>query len=90
MPLVPTAFISSSESEPVMVADAPYETGGGVEDPRLVKIGDTFYLTYTGYNKLGGSGMHANGPLHGDAQLCLATSTDLIHWGRKGRYHACV
>ncbi len=71
-------------SEPVMVAEAPYETGGGVEDPRVVKIGDTFYLTYTGYNKLGGSGTHASGPLHGDAQLCLATSTDLIHWERKG------
>src|SRR6266436_9879681 len=45
-------------SEPVMVAEAPYETGGGVEDPRVVKIGDMFFLTYTGYNKLGGSGIH--------------------------------
>jgi beta-1,2-mannosidase len=70
--------------EPVMVAGAPYETGGGVEDPRLVKIGDTFYLTYTGYNNQGGSGIHATGPFHGDAQLCLATSTDLIHWKRQG------
>ena len=70
--------------EPVMVAGAPYETGGGVEDPRLVKIGDTFYLTYTGYNNQGGSGTHATGPIHGDAQLCLATSTDLIHWKRQG------
>lgn len=70
--------------EPVMVAEAPYETGGGVEDPRLVKIGDTFYLTYTGYNNQGGSGLHATGPIHGDAQLCLATSTDLIHWKRQG------
>jgi predicted GH43/DUF377 family glycosyl hydrolase len=70
--------------EPVMVAEAPYETGGGVEDPRLVKIEDTFYLTYTGYNNQGGSGMHAAGPIHGDAQLCMATSTDLIHWKRWG------
>ena len=70
--------------QPVMVAEAPYETGGGVEDPRLVKIGDTFYLTYTGYNNQGGSGMHATGPIHGDAQLCMATSTDLIHWKRQG------
>ncbi|MGH9625286.1 MAG: glycoside hydrolase family 130 protein, partial [Bryobacteraceae bacterium] len=31
----------------------------------------TYYLTYTGYN------------LH-DAQLCLATSKDLIHWKRRG------
>jgi len=71
-------------TEPVMVAEAPYETGGGVEDPRLVKIGDTFYLTYTGYNNQGGSGMHATGTVHGDAQLCMAVSTDLIHWQRHG------
>jgi beta-1,2-mannosidase len=48
-----------------------YEKNGGVEDPRLVQFGDTYYLTYTGYNKK-------------DAQLCLATSKDLIHWDRKG------
>jgi predicted GH43/DUF377 family glycosyl hydrolase len=70
--------------EPVMVAEAPYETGGGVEDPRVVKIGDTFYLTYTGYNNQGGRGIHATGPIHGDAQLCMATSTDLLHWNRQG------
>lgn len=71
-------------SDPVMFGEAPYESGGGVEDPRLVKIGDTFYLTYTAYNNEGGQGAHANGPIHGDAQLCLATSTDLIHWKRQG------
>jgi len=70
--------------EPVMVAEASYESGGGVEDPRLVKIGDTFYLTYTAYNNQGGSGLHATGPIHGDAQLCMATSTDLLHWKRQG------
>lgn len=57
--------------QPVLEPEAPYELGGGVEDPRLVRIGGTFYLTYTGYNGK-------------DAQLCLATSTDLIHWQRKG------
>ncbi|HZR65631.1 MAG TPA: glycoside hydrolase family 130 protein [Terriglobales bacterium] len=56
---------------PVFSPEADYENEGGVEDPRLVKFGDTYYLTYTGYNKK-------------DAQLCLATSTDLIHWERKG------
>lgn len=65
--------------EPVMVAEAPYEKGGGVEDPRLVKFGKTFYLTYTGYNDVDGVGAD-----HKDAQLCLATSTDLIHWQRHG------
>jgi beta-1,2-mannosidase len=66
--------------DPVLSPETDYETDGGVEDPRLVKFkgkfddakfGDTYYLTYTGYNKK-------------DAQLCLATSKDLIHWERKG------
>jgi beta-1,2-mannosidase len=58
-------------AEPVLSPEAEYERAGGVEDPRLQKLGDTFYLTYTGYNKK-------------DAQLCLATSPDLIHWERQG------
>src|SRR6266436_3508665 len=57
--------------QPVLSPEADYERDGGVEDPRLVKFGDTYYLTYTGYNKK-------------DAQLCLAISKDLIHWQRKG------
>ena len=58
-------------SQPVLSPEAEYEKDGGVEDPRLVKFGDTYYLTYTGYNKK-------------DAQLCLATSKDLVHWQRQG------
>jgi predicted GH43/DUF377 family glycosyl hydrolase len=58
-------------AEPVLSPEADYEKDGGVEDPRLQKFGNTYYLTYTGYNKK-------------DAQLCLATSGDLIHWDRKG------
>src|SRR5271167_5014828 len=57
--------------EPVLGPETDYEKDGGVEDPRLTEIGDTYYLTYTGYNKK-------------DAQLCLATSQDLVHWDRKG------
>ena len=56
---------------PVLAPEAEYEKGGGVEDPRLVKIDGTYYLTYTGYNKK-------------DAQLCLASSTDLLNWRRRG------
>jgi predicted GH43/DUF377 family glycosyl hydrolase len=65
--------------EPVMVSEAPYEKGGGVEDPRLQKIGDTYYLTYTGYNNVDGAAADKK-----DAQLCLATSADLVHWQRQG------
>src|SRR3984885_4486741 len=39
---------------PVLIAEAPYEKGGGVEDPRLQKFGDRYYLTYTGYNNVDG------------------------------------
>ncbi len=56
---------------PLLSPETNFEKDGGVEDPRPQKFGDTFYLTYTGYNKK-------------DAQLCLATSLDLIHWERKG------
>jgi predicted GH43/DUF377 family glycosyl hydrolase len=58
-------------SRPVLSPETDYEKDGGVEDPRLVKFLDTYYLTYTGYNKK-------------DAQLCLATSRDLRHWQRRG------
>jgi predicted GH43/DUF377 family glycosyl hydrolase len=57
--------------EPVLSPETEYEKDGGVEDPRLQRFGDTYYLTYTAYNKK-------------DAQLCLAISLDLIHWERKG------
>jgi predicted GH43/DUF377 family glycosyl hydrolase len=60
-----------AEPQPVLAPAAPYERGGGVEDPRVLRIGATWYMTYTGYNR------------H-DAQLCLATSSDLRHWRRQG------
>jgi Predicted glycosylase len=66
-------------AEPALVAEAPYEKGGGVEDPRLQEIDGTYYLTYTGYNNVDGAG-----PEKKDAQLCLATSTDLNQWQRRG------
>lgn len=43
----------------------------GVEDPRIVKIDNLFYLTYTSYD-----GVNALG--------CLATSTDLITFNKHG------
>lgn len=57
--------------QPVLSPETAYEKDGGVEDPRLVQFDDTYYLTYTGYNKK-------------DAQLCLAKSKDLTHWRRLG------
>lgn len=56
---------------PVIGPEYDYEKPGGCEDPRLVKVDDTYYLTYTGYNGQ-------------TARLCLATSEDLIHWRKYG------
>ena len=57
--------------QPLLSPEVDYERGGGLEDPRIVKIANIYYLTYTAYD------------LH-TAQLCLATSTDLFHWQRRG------
>ncbi len=56
--------------EPLLVPEFPYESSG-LEDPRLVKIEATYYLTYTAYD-----GKNALG--------ALAISTDLIHWEKLG------
>jgi predicted GH43/DUF377 family glycosyl hydrolase len=57
--------------EPVIIPEHDYERPGGCEDPRVVKIEDTFYLTYTGWSL--------------DAvNLCLARSKDLVHWDKLG------
>jgi predicted GH43/DUF377 family glycosyl hydrolase len=56
---------------PVMTASLPCEEGGGVEDPRIVRIDGVVYMTYTAYN-------------FSNARLCLATSTDLVNWKKHG------
>jgi predicted GH43/DUF377 family glycosyl hydrolase len=58
-------------NKPVVEATEDYEEIGGCEDPRVVRVNGTFYLTYTAYNNV-------------TARLCLATSTDLLHWKKYG------
>jgi predicted GH43/DUF377 family glycosyl hydrolase len=53
-----------------MVPEFDYESHG-VEDPRIVKIDDLYYMTYTAYD-----GTNARG--------ALATSKDLIHFEKQG------
>jgi beta-1,2-mannobiose phosphorylase / 1,2-beta-oligomannan phosphorylase len=62
--------IGHREKEPVMVPEMAYEEQG-MEDPRMVKIEDVFYITYTGFD-----GVNALG--------ALATTTDLKTFERKG------
>ena len=62
--------LSHRAKHPVIFPEEPYEEQG-VEDPRMVKIEDTYYVTYTGYN-----GYNAVG--------CLATSKDLLTYKKHG------
>ena len=55
---------------PVIVPETEFESQG-VEDARIVKIDDLYYMTYTGYD-----GTNARG--------ALATSKDLKHFTKKG------
>jgi predicted GH43/DUF377 family glycosyl hydrolase len=56
--------------KPFMVPESDYESQG-VEDPRVVKIGDTFYMTYTAYD-----GINARG--------ALATGKDMFNLKKQG------
>ncbi|WP_214071176.1 hypothetical protein [Mucilaginibacter sp. dw_454] len=55
---------------PLLAPDNDYEKHG-MEDPRLVKIDDTYYLSYIAFDGK-------------DALGALATSKDLVHFEKKG------
>jgi len=58
---------------PILCNDVQQELRGP-EDPRIVEIGGTFYMTYTGYG----------GRFPGDYRISLASSPNLISWQRHG------
>jgi beta-1,2-mannobiose phosphorylase / 1,2-beta-oligomannan phosphorylase len=62
--------IAERWDKPLMVPDFEYESHG-VEDARIVKLDNLFYLTYTGYD-----GINARG--------ALATSKDLMYFKKQG------
>jgi len=62
--------VSVRYDTPVLIPQFDYEMQG-VEDPRIVKIDDLYYLTYTAYNGVNSLG-------------ALATSTDLQHFDKLG------
>ncbi|WP_434654245.1 glycoside hydrolase family 130 protein [Thermoanaerobacterium thermosaccharolyticum] len=59
--------------KPVLSNDVEQELRG-CEDPRIVKIDDTYYMMYTGFGDRTDE----------DYRICLATSKNLINWERKG------
>ena len=72
--------------EPAVAPDAPFHDLG-VEDPRCTRVGDTYYVHYTGYTSAA-SGAGDGAPLApgaaGRTQLCLATTQDFAAWTLHG------
>ena len=62
--------VQDRSTTPLLVPEFDYELQG-MEDPRIVKIDDLYYLSYTAYD-----GLNALG--------ALATSTDLQHFEKQG------
>lgn len=55
---------------PIIVPEHDYEKHG-VEDPRITKIGDTFYILYTAYDGF-------------NARVAYATSKNMLHFEKHG------
>jgi len=66
----PTLELLYRYPNPVIVPDTEYDALG-VEDARISKFGDTFYLFYTAF---------APDEDWGKVRIAIATSKDLIHW----------
>lgn len=64
------AKIIERTDHPILIPDSETDAKG-IKDVKIVKIEDTFYLTYSAYNGMNTIGM-------------LATSKDLIHFEKQG------
>ncbi len=62
--------IKKRQPAPILIPSEKYESQG-VEDPRIVKIDNLYYLSYTAFD-----GVNALG--------ALATSEDMINWKKQG------
>ena len=63
-------LVGERDDVPIIFPQCSYETHG-VEDPRITKIDNIYYLTYTGYDGVNALGV-------------LAISEDLINWHKIG------
>ena len=65
-------FYFTPHPEPVLIPDKDFDRGG-CEDPRVAKVGDTYFFFYVGNSRK----YHAS-------NICLATSEDLLRWRKHG------
>lgn len=64
--------------EPVVYPsdDSTYSDHCGTQDPRITRIGDTFYMLYCGWNYVRPHDVHCS--------AMMASSTDLLNWNKIG------
>lgn len=87
-----------ASDKPLISPDVNGADGGGIEDPRLVKIDDYYFLTYASRPFAPGQYWREDkkyfgfqpkaGPrvlIYNDTETHLAVSRDLIHWKKLGR-----
>lgn len=90
-------FVRQSD-KPLIAPDVNGADGGGIEDPRLVKIDDHYFLTYASRPFAPGQYWREDkeyfgfqpkaGPkvlIYNDTETHLAVSKDLVHWKKLGR-----
>ena len=76
--LTPTLDCVHRDDAPALSPDAEFHNLG-LEDPRCTRIGDTYYLYYTGYTDPTPEDDHDR-----HVHICLATSADLSTWTLHG------
>jgi beta-1,2-mannobiose phosphorylase / 1,2-beta-oligomannan phosphorylase len=72
--LSPQLELLARHDAPVLQPDKPYDNLG-VEDGRITKIGERYFLIYTAY----GSGKPKN-----SIRIAVASTVDFIHWEKHG------
>ena len=72
--LTPDLHLILRLDAPVLAPEFAYEDLG-VEDPRVTRIGDRFFMIYAAY---------ASGTDKNRIRIALATSSDLVHWEKHG------
>lgn len=77
--LTPTLELVQRWPEPIIRPDAVFQDLGA-EDARCTRVGDTYYLFYTGYTTENPRFPSFLGRVH----ICLATTKDFIHWELHG------
>ncbi len=72
--LTPRLELLARHSEPILLPNSSYDDLG-VEDPRVTRIGQKFYMCYCGYH---------SGTDKKRMRIALASSVDLVHWEKHG------